>query len=63
MKLQNVYIKTIIIALQLVMKALKDYENLAYNINVVRDIYPELSIKVQKDSIDQQSLIFLWTSE
>ena len=37
---------------------LKDYENLAYNINVVRDIYPELSIKVQKDSIDQQSLYF-----
>ena len=37
---------------------LKDYENLAYNINVVRDIYPELSIKVQKDSLDQQSLYF-----
>ena len=39
-------------------ESLKDYENLAYNINVVRDIYPELSIKVQKDSIDQQSLYF-----
>ncbi len=39
-------------------KSLKDYENLAYNINVVRDVYPELSIKVQKDSIDQQSLYF-----
>jgi hypothetical protein len=37
---------------------LKDYENLSYNINVVRDIYPDLSIKVQKDSIDQQSLYF-----
>ncbi|BAO75557.1 DUF4175 family protein [Winogradskyella sp. PG-2] len=37
---------------------LKDYENLAYNINVVIDVYPELSIKVQKDSIDQQSLYF-----
>ena len=37
---------------------LKDYENLAYNINVVKDIYPELNIKVQKDSIDQQSLYF-----
>ncbi|WP_299121272.1 DUF4175 family protein [uncultured Winogradskyella sp.] len=35
-----------------------DYEDLAYNINVVRDIYPELSIKVQKDSIDNQSLYF-----
>ncbi|WP_400075759.1 DUF4175 family protein [Winogradskyella sp. R77965] len=39
-------------------KNLRDYENLAYNINVVRDIYPELSIKVQKDSIDNQSLYF-----
>ncbi|WP_179333976.1 DUF4175 family protein [Winogradskyella costae] len=37
---------------------LKDYENLAYNINVVRDVYPELNIKVQKDSVDQQSLYF-----
>ena len=37
---------------------LTDYENLAYNINVVKDIYPELHIKVQKDSIDQQSLYF-----
>jgi Domain of unknown function (DUF4175) len=37
---------------------LKDYENLAYNINVVKDIYPELNIKVQIDSIDQQSLYF-----
>lgn len=37
---------------------LKDYENLAYNINVVRDIYPELRIKVRKDSIDHQSLYF-----
>ncbi|WP_417876062.1 hypothetical protein [Winogradskyella sediminis] len=37
---------------------LKDYENLAYNINVIKDEYPELSIKVLKDSIDQQSLYF-----
>jgi len=37
---------------------LKDYENLAYNINVVRDVYPDLKIKAQKDSIDQQSLYF-----
>ncbi len=39
-------------------KDLADYENLAYNINVVRDVYPELSIKVQKDSIDKQTLYF-----
>ncbi|WP_317166949.1 hypothetical protein [Winogradskyella ursingii] len=37
---------------------LRDYENLAYSIDVVRDIYPELSIKVQKDSIDDQTLYF-----
>ncbi|MBF8149027.1 hypothetical protein ITJ86_03910 [Winogradskyella sp. F6397] len=37
---------------------LKDYENLAYNINVVKDTYPEMKLKVQKDSIDQQSLYF-----
>jgi len=37
---------------------LKDYENLAYNINVVRDIYPELKIIVRRDSIDHQSLYF-----
>ena len=38
--------------------ALKDYENLAYSINIVRDVYPELNIKVQTDSIDQQTLYF-----
>jgi hypothetical protein len=37
---------------------LKDYENLAYSISVVKDLNPELSIKVQKDSIDLQSLYF-----
>ena len=37
---------------------LKDYENLTYNLTVVKDLYPELNIKVQKDSIDQESLYF-----
>ncbi|WP_299521464.1 DUF4175 family protein [Winogradskyella sp.] len=37
---------------------LKDYENLAYSISVVKDLNPELDIKVQKDSIDLQSLYF-----
>jgi hypothetical protein len=37
---------------------LKDYENLSYAITVVRDAYPELNIKVEKDSLDQQSLYF-----
>ncbi|WP_299363688.1 DUF4175 family protein [Winogradskyella sp.] len=37
---------------------LKDYENLVYSISVVRDLSPELDIKVQKDTLDQQSLYF-----
>ncbi|MFD2822533.1 DUF4175 family protein [Lacinutrix iliipiscaria] len=37
---------------------LKDYENLAFNIDVVRDEYPELNLKMQVDSLDQQSLYF-----
>lgn len=37
---------------------LKDYENLAFNIQVVRDEYPELKIQSKVDSIDQQSLYF-----
>lgn len=39
-------------------KQLKDYENLAYSISVVKDLSPELQIKVQTDSLDQQSLYF-----
>lgn len=37
---------------------LKDYENLAYNISVVKDLHPELNIKMQIDSLDQQSMYF-----
>jgi hypothetical protein len=37
---------------------LQDYENLSYTIGVVKDAYPELNVKMQKDSIDQQSLYF-----
>ncbi|WP_439153102.1 hypothetical protein [Winogradskyella sp.] len=39
-------------------ESLIDYENLSYNIDVVKDLYPELSIQVQVDSLDQQSLYF-----
>ncbi|MBJ7879658.1 DUF4175 family protein [Gelidibacter salicanalis] len=39
-------------------QALKDYENIAYSIQVIKDGYPELNIKVERDSIDQQSLYF-----
>ncbi|RXJ52426.1 DUF4175 family protein [Gelidibacter gilvus] len=38
--------------------SLKDYENLAYSIQVIKDAYPELSIKVERDTIDNQSLYF-----
>jgi hypothetical protein len=37
---------------------LKDYESLAFSINVIRDSYPELNLKVEKDSIDNQTLYF-----
>ncbi|ARV09718.1 hypothetical protein BTO05_08705 [Winogradskyella sp. PC-19] len=37
---------------------LTNYESLAFSINVVKDAYPELNIKVEKDSVDQQSLYF-----
>ncbi|MEZ4801552.1 MAG: DUF4175 family protein [Gelidibacter sp.] len=37
---------------------LKDYENLAFSINVVRDDYPELNVKMEKDSLDNQTLYF-----
>ncbi|MDO1502168.1 hypothetical protein Q2T40_18700 [Winogradskyella maritima] len=37
---------------------LKDYENLAFSLNVVKDAYPELDLKMQKDSLDNQSLYF-----
>ena len=37
---------------------LKDYENLAFNISVIRDEYPELNLKSKIDSLDQQSLYF-----
>ncbi|MBO3115250.1 hypothetical protein J4050_00730 [Winogradskyella sp. DF17] len=39
-------------------KNLEDYENLAYSIAVVKDAYPELNIKMKKDSLDDESLYF-----
>ncbi len=38
--------------------ALQDYENLAFTLNIVKDAYPDLNLKVEKDSIDGQSLYF-----
>lgn len=37
---------------------LMDYESLNYNIEVIKDAYPELQLKMERDSIDNQSLYF-----
>ncbi len=39
-------------------KDLKDYENLAFNIDVVKDEYPEMNLKSEIDSLDNQTLYF-----
>lgn len=39
-------------------KNLKDYENLAFRIDVVKDEYPELDVTMKVDSLDLQSLYF-----
>ena len=37
---------------------LKDYESLAFSIDVIRDEYPELNVKMEQDSLDSQTLYF-----
>ena len=39
-------------------KNLKNYENLAFSIGVVKDEYPEIDLKVETDSLDLQTLYF-----
>ncbi len=39
-------------------KQLADYENLAFSINVIKDSYPELNVKMERDSLDNQTLYF-----
>jgi hypothetical protein len=39
-------------------KNLKDYESLAFSINVVKDEYPELNLQAEKDSLDHKTLYF-----
>ncbi|MDD7885968.1 DUF4175 family protein [Flavivirga sp. 57AJ16] len=39
-------------------KNLQNYENLAFNIGVVKDEYPEIDLKVETDSLDLQTLYF-----
>ena len=51
-------VKNLDYALSTSNKSLKNYENLAFSIGVVKDQYPEINLKVQKDSLDLQSLYF-----
>ncbi len=37
----------------------KDYDNLSFNINVIKDQYPELNLESKKDSIDNQTIYYL----
>ncbi|KJD36735.1 glutamyl-tRNA synthetase [Tamlana sedimentorum] len=37
---------------------LKNYENLNFNIQVIKDAYPEINIEVKQDSLDNESLYF-----
>lgn len=39
-------------------KLLKDYERLTFRLDVVKDEYPELNVKMKLDSIDQQTMYF-----
>ena len=39
-------------------KNLKNYENLTFSIDVVKDEYPEINLKVETDSLDLQTLYF-----
>ena len=38
---------------------LKDYENLAFTLNVVKDQFPEIAIQSKQDSTDTQRILFL----
>ena len=37
---------------------LKDYENLSFSIQIIKDEFPELNLQVEKDSTDNQTLYF-----
>ncbi len=38
---------------------LKDYENLSYSLNVIKDQFPEISLQSKVDSLDTQRILFL----
>lgn len=39
-------------------KNLKDYENLSFSIDVIKDEYPEMNVQMKVDSLDLQTLYF-----
>ena len=39
-------------------KSIKNYENLAYGITIIKDQYPDLKLEVKVDSLDNQTLYF-----
>ncbi|WP_103069081.1 DUF4175 family protein [Aquimarina sediminis] len=39
-------------------KNVKNYDNLSFNLNVIKDQYPELNLKSERDSIDNQTMYF-----
>ncbi|WP_420571219.1 DUF4175 family protein [Kordia sp.] len=38
---------------------LKNYENLGFNINVIKDEYPKMDLQSKRDTIDQRTMYFL----
>ncbi|MCK0178805.1 hypothetical protein MWU50_05830 [Flavobacteriaceae bacterium S0862] len=50
--------KSLDYSLQTSNQNLKHYESLAFSINVIRDQYPELNVKMEQDSTDSQTLYF-----
>lgn len=39
-------------------KNIKNYDNLSFNLNIIKDQYPELNLKSEKDSVDNQTIYF-----
>ncbi|MBQ4820045.1 DUF4175 family protein [Aquimarina sp. MMG016] len=40
-------------------KNVKHYDNLSFNLNVIKDQYPEMNLRSEKDSLDNQTIYFL----
>ncbi len=37
---------------------IKNYDNLSFNLNVIKDQYPELNLKSERDTVDNQTMYF-----